>query len=287
MTPRPRRSVLYLPGSNDRAIAKARRVPADALILDLEDAVSPDAKDGARRLVMDALRAGGFGRRECVVRVNTLDTPWGRADLAAVATAAVDAVLLPKVERPEQVGAARDVLVAAGAAPDLPLWIMAETPRGVLNLDAVLGGGGRIGSVVVGTSDLVKAMRARHTPTRESVLAALTFCVLAARAHGVDIIDGVYLDLDDDAGFRRSCQQGRELGFDGKTVIHPKQIDPANEIFGVSAAELAHAQAVVAAWEAARRDGKGVTVVAGKLVEQLHVDEAQRTIDLHRAIHEE
>lgn len=268
---RPRRSALYMPGANARAIEKARSLPCDVVILDLEDAVAPDAKAAARAQVAAAVAAGGFGRREVVIRVNGLDTPWGREDLEMAAASACDAVLLPKVER----------------APDLdvgkPLWCMVETPLGVLRAEAIAAAE-RVACLVMGTSDLTKDLRACHTDDRAPMLPALGHCLLAARAYGRAILDGVHLDLDDEAGFARACAQGRALGFDGKTLIHPKQIAAANAAFGPSEAEVEHARRVVAAFEAATREGKGVAVLDGRLVENLHVAEARRVLALAEAL---
>lgn len=282
---RPRRSVLYMPGANARALDKARTLDADALILDLEDAVSPDAKAQARAQVADALRAGGYGRRECIVRVNALDTPWGLDDVRAIAQAGADAVLLPKVETPAQLAALAQALDAAGAPADLPLWAMAETPLGFLRLDAIAGGHARLAAIVVGTSDLVKDLHARHTPSRDETLLARSLAVMAARAHGLAVLDGVHLDLNDDAGLQDACRQGRDQGFDGKTLIHPRQIAAANAAFAPTPDELATARKRLDAWKAAQAEGKGVAVVDGALVENLHAQEAERLLALAAAIH--
>lgn len=277
---RPRRSVLYMPGSNARALEKGRSLPADGLILDLEDAVAPDAKASARDTVRAALDAkGDYGRRELVVRVNGLDTPWGHQDLVSMAQAGADAVLLPKVESADGVRRAAAVLELAGAPPGLPLWCMIETPRGVLRA-AEIADLPAVTCLVMGTSDLAKDLHAEHVPGREPLLPALGTCVLAARAAGIAILDGVHLDLGDDAGLVAVCAQGRALGFDGKTLIHPKQIEAANAAFGPSAEAVERARTIVAAFEAAVADGKGVVVVDGKLVESLHVIEARRRLAL-------
>ncbi len=284
MDVRPRRSVLYLPGSNARALEKARSLAADALILDLEDAVAPSAKEAARAQVVAALSAGGFGRRELIVRVNGAATPWGPADLAAAARSGAHAVCLPKVERAEEVRAAERALAAAGAPADLAIWCMIETPRGVLAADAVAGASPRSSCLVAGTSDLVKDLGARATPGRAEVLPALGLILLAARAHGLAALDGVHLDLADDAGLEEACRQGRDLGFDGKTLVHPRQIDPANRAFAPDAAELALARRIVAAHAEAQAAGRGVTVLDGRLVEALHVEAARRRIALAEAV---
>lgn len=281
---RPRRSVLYMPGANARALDKARTLDADALILDLEDAVAPDAKELARAQVASALREGGFGRRECIVRVNGLDTPWGLDDVRAIAQAGADAVLLPKVESAAQLAALGEALDAAGAPADLPLWAMAETPLGFLRLDAIAGGHARLAAIVVGTSDLVKDLHARHTPARHETLLARSLAVMAARAHGLAVLDGVHLDLNDDAGLQDACRQGRDQGFDGKTLIHPRQIAAANAAFAPTPEELDGARKRLDAWQAAQAAGKGVAVVDGALVENLHAREAERLLALAAAI---
>jgi citrate lyase subunit beta/citryl-CoA lyase len=281
---RPRRSALYMPGSNPRALEKARGMDADVLILDLEDAVAPAAKAEARRLVLAALAAGGFGARELVVRVNGPGTPWGDDDLAAAARSGADAVLLPKVESAEAVRLAEAALRAGGAPETLALWAMIETPRGVLAAPAIAASTPRLAALVAGTSDLVKELQARHTPGRAEVLTSLSLVVLAARAHGLCCLDGVHLDLDDQAGLEAACRQGRDLGFDGKTLIHPRTIAAANLAFAPSAAELAAARVLVAAHAEATALGKGVVVVGGRLVEALHVAAARRLLALADAI---
>jgi citrate lyase subunit beta/citryl-CoA lyase len=281
---RPRRSVLYLPGSNARALEKARELSADGLILDLEDAVAPEAKESARLMVADAVRAGGFGHREVVVRVNGLETPWGLADVLAMARAGADALLFPKIQSPKDVHAAVAALDRAGAPASLPVWIMAETPRCILDIDAIASASHRLACIVAGTSDLTRELRARHTASRDSVYTALSLIVLAARAHGLDVLDGVHLDLSDDAGFAFTCEQGRNIGFDGKTLIHPKQIDFANQAFAPTEKELSLARKVVTAWQEARAAGKGICVVDNRLIEKLHVEEFERLLALDVAI---
>lgn len=285
-THRPRRSVLYMPGSNTRALEKARTLPADALILDLEDAVSPDAKIEARANVCAAVTAGGFGGRELLIRVNGLDTPWGHDDIAAAARVNPHGILLPKVESAATVRAAEKIMVEAGASAsaDVGLWCMMETPRGILRAEEIAGATPRLQGFVMGTSDLAKDLHAHHTPLRLPMLPSLGLCLLAARAEGLAIVDGVYLDLKDDAGFRASCQQGLELGFDGKTLIHPNQIAAANEVFAPSEADIELARRLIAGFAAAKAEGKGVAVVDGKLVEALHVENAQRLVALADAI---
>jgi citrate lyase subunit beta/citryl-CoA lyase len=281
---RPRRSVLYMPGANSRALDKARTLPADGLILDLEDAVAPDAKQVAREQVCAALRAGGYGARETILRVNGLATPWGHADLVAAAGAGADAVLLPKVESADAIRQALAVLDQAGAPPDLVLWCMMETPRAMLQATEIAAASPRVAALVMGTSDLASELHAAHTPLRLPLLTALGLCLLAARACDLAILDGVFLDLQDEAGFEAACRQGRELGFDGKTLIHPRQIEPANRVFAPSAEELARARRIIAAHDEALREGKGVVVVDGRLVENLHVAEARREVERAAAI---
>ena len=276
---KPRRSVLFMPGSNARALEKARTLPADALILDLEDAVAPEAKAAARARVLDAVRAGGYGPREVIVRVNASGTPWAAEDLGAVAHAPVDAVLLPKVESAETVTAA---LATLGPAP--AVWCMLETPRGILNAASIAGASPRVGALVMGTSDLTKDLHARPTRDRLPLLTSLQICVLAARAAGIAALDGVHLDLDDDAGFAAACRQAADLGFDGKTLIHPRQVAAANEAFAPAAAEVEWARRVIAAHAEAAAAGRGVVVLDGRLIENLHVDDARRVLALAEAV---
>ncbi len=283
-TVRPRRSVLYMPGSNARALEKGRTLPADGIILDLEDAVSPDAKRDGRQEILKALQErDAYAWRELIVRVNGLDTPWGHADLSAMARAGADAILLPKVEGSDTVRRALHVLDLAGAPAELVIWCMIETPRGILRVEEIADTE-RVQCLVMGTSDLTKDLHALHTPSRLPMLASLEICLLAARAARISILDGVHLDLDDDPGFAEACRQGRDLGFDGKTLIHPKQIEPANAAFGPSDADVAWARRIIAAYDEARAAGKGVVVVDGRLVENLHVLEARRLVALAEMI---
>lgn len=285
-TVRPRRSVLYMPGSNARALEKGKSLPADAIILDLEDAVAPDAKETARNQIVAALAGGGYGKRELILRVNGLSTPWGYDDLVAAATSGAHAVLLPKVESATDVQQAEAVLVAAGAPDDLAIMCMMETPRGILHAEEIAGASARLSALVLGTSDLAKDLQAAHTAMRLPFLTSLSMCILAARAYGLAVLDGVYLDLSDDEGFAASCVQGAELGFDGKTLIHPKTIAAANEAFAPSEKAVAWARRIIAAFEEATAEGKGVVVVDGKLIENLHVAEARRQVKLAEAIAE-
>ncbi len=279
-----RRSVLFMPASNARALEKARSLPADGLIFDLEDAVAPDAKRAARDGVTQALARGNYGRRELLLRVNALTTEWGHADLVAAAGMPIDAVLLPKVESADAVRQAEAVLVAAGAPEHLSIWCMIETPRGVLRSEEIASASTRIGGLVMGTADLTKDLRARHTQDRLPLLTSFGLCLLAARSVGVAILDGVHLDLADDEGFLAACRQGRELGFDGKTLIHPKTIAAANGVFAASSEEVAWARRIIAAHSEAIAAGKGIVLVDGKLVENLHVRSAHRTVALAEAI---
>ncbi len=281
---RPRRSVLFLPGSNPRALEKARALAADGLIFDLEDAVAPAAKENARAGVAAALIAGGYVPRELILRVNPLDTPWGHADLAAAATLPIDAVLLPKVENAERVRLTIALLDTLGAPPELALWCMIETPLGVLSAAEIAGASPRLGALVLGTSDLTKDLHAREVRDRLPLLTALGLVLLAARAYGRTVLDGVHLDLADAEGFAASCRQGRELGFDGKTLIHPTQIGPANTAFTPAAEEVARARQIIAAYTQAAGAGRGAVRIDGRLVEALHVEEARRTLALVEAI---
>ena len=283
-TARPRRSMLYMPGSNTRALEKARGLPADALILDLEDAVAPDAKTEARQNIVSALTEGGYGQRELVVRVNGLDSPWGQDDIAAIAPTAAHAILIPKVESAEMVREVERLMVGAGASETMGIMCMMETPLGILRADEIAGASPRLSCLVMGTSDLVKDLNAKHTPERSPVLTSLSLCVLAARAHGLAVVDGVHLDLNDAEGFEAQCRQGRELGMDGKTLIHPKTVAAANAAFGPSESDVAQAKRIIEAHAEATRAGKGVVVLDGKLIENLHVEDAQRTVALAASI---
>ena len=283
---RPRRSVLYMPGANTRALEKARTLPADALIFDLEDAVAPDAKEAARANVVAAAQSRGYGKREIAIRCNGLATPWGAADITAIAKSGADAVVVPKVESAAEVASVIGLLDAAGAPESMAVWAMMETPKGILRAEEVAGAHPRLTLFIMGTNDLVKDMRARHTPMRLPMVTALGLGMLAARAHGLTILDGVYNDIQDAEGFRAVCQQGLEMGFDGKTLIHPTQVEPCNEVFAPSAAELEMAAKIVTAFKAAQAEGKGVVTVDGRMIENLHVDQAERALALATAIKE-
>jgi citrate lyase subunit beta/citryl-CoA lyase len=285
---RPRRSVLYMPGSNARALEKAKTLAADALILDLEDAVAPDAKETARKQVCDAVKAGGYGQRELVIRINGLDTPWGAADLAAAAAAAPDAVLLPKPTAGAHIARASEALAKAGAPDKTGLWAMIETPLAILNLAEIAAAsrqpGSRLACFVMGTNDLVKETRADLSANRRPALYWLSATVTAARAYGLEVLDGVYNNFKDADGFKRECVHGRALGFDGKTLIHPDQVAVANEVFAPPEAEVAFARKIIAAFALPESKGKGVITVEGRMVELLHAEIAQRTVAIADAI---
>lgn len=280
---RPRRSVLYMPGSNARALEKAKTLAADALILDLEDAVVADQKDLAREQVCAAIR-GGFSPREVIVRINSLDSEWGDRDLLAVAAVQPDAILLPKVISARDVHRADQRLCHAADAGGVALWAMIETPRGVMDVNGIAAAGGRLACLVAGSNDLIKEMGGRHTPDRANIAFALSMIVMAARCHGLAVIDGVFNDLTDADGFAAQCAQGRDFGFDGKTVIHPGQIGPANDAFAPDAQEVEAARRIIAAFGQPENAGKGAIPVGGKMVERLHAEAARRTIALAEAI---
>src|SRR5215831_8503109 len=283
-TLRPRRSLLFVPGANPRGLAKARTLAADGLIIDLEDAVAPDAKESARAITAAALAEGGYGGRELVLCVNPIDTPWGHADLAAAATMPIDAVLLPKVESTDRVPLTASLLDAFGAPERLPLWCMLETPRGILYAREIAAASPRLAALVLGTSDLTKDLHALATRDRLPLVTSLGLTILAARAHGLAILDGVHLDLADEDGFIASCRQGRELGFDGKTVMHPKQIAGANAAFAPTRDEIEWSRRIIAAHDEAVAAGKGVALVDGRLIENLHVENARRLLALSEEI---
>ncbi len=290
MLARPRRSVLYMPGSNAKALAKAKTLAADALILDLEDSVAPDQKVAARGEVAAAVRAGGVGGREVVIRVNGPHTPWGEQDLAAASAAGPDAILLPKVDGAGAVMAAARTLREAGAPERTRIWAMVETPNAILNAGSIAAVAAdptsRLSAMVMGLNDLSKETRARLTPGRPALIAWIASCVVAARAHGVDIIDGVFNDIHDLDGFREECLQGRDMGLDGKTLIHPSQIDICNEAFAPTSAEVESAAAIIEAFALPENAGKGAIQLNGRMVELLHADMARRTLAIAGAIAE-
>lgn len=281
---RPRRSVLYLPSSNTRALEKAKSLPVDALILDLEDAVAPDAKEAARENACGAARSGAYGRRELAIRVNGMGTQWHEADLAAVAAAGPDAVVVPKVSSSDEVAALVAAMTAAGAPGTTALWAMVETPLAVLHAEEIARGSDRLTCLVLGTNDLTKELGASFVPGRQPLLTAMSLALLAARAAGVGIVDGVFNDVSDAEGFRDECEQGRDLGFDGKTLIHPGQVEVCNEVFSPTAAQVEDAAAVIEAFHTAKAQGRGVATVNGRLIEQLHVDTAHKVLATAAAI---
>jgi citrate lyase subunit beta/citryl-CoA lyase len=279
---RPRRSVLYMPGSNARALEKARTLPADALILDLEDAVAPDAKDLARSQVCDAVKARGFGKREIIIRINGLSTPWGEADLAAAADARPDAILVPKISSARELNAIEAKLGGADAA--IAVWAMVETPAAILNIAAIAAAGGRLACFVMGNNDLVKEIRGQHTQDRMNLAAALSLSVLAARSNDIAAIDGVYNDIQNADGFAATCAQARAFGFDGKTLIHPSQVEACNAAFAPSPEEVEAARKLIAAFELPENKGKGAIKLDGRMVELLHAEIARGTVAMANAI---
>jgi citrate lyase subunit beta/citryl-CoA lyase len=285
---RPRRSVLYMPGANKRALEKAKTLPADSLILDLEDSVAPEAKAQARDSVCAAVKAGGYGHRELVIRVNAIETPWGMDDLRAAVAAVPDAILVPKVSQPGDIVTAAKVLGSVHAPGKTRLWAMMETPKSMLNAREIAALGTepehRLACLVMGTNDLLKESRARALHNRIAVVPWLAMTLVAARAFGLDILDGVYNDFRDDKGFREECEHGRTLGMDGKTLIHPSQVTPCNEIFSPTDEEVTWSRAIIAAFDDPENDHKGVITVDGKMVERLHLAMAERTVAIADAI---
>jgi citrate lyase subunit beta / citryl-CoA lyase len=281
---RPRRSVLYMPGANERALTKAESLPADALILDLEDAVAPDAKTEARDRVCEAASSGRYGRREVTIRVNGPGTPWHDDDLRAVAAAGPAAVVVPKVDSAGTVHAVDKALEAGGAPDHTAIWAMIETPVAMLHAEEVAAASERLAVLVMGTNDLAKELQAEHVPGRQPLLAGLGLALLAARAAGKVILDGVYNDIKDAEGFEAECVQGRQMGFDGKTLIHPSQLEPCNRVFAPTGDEVDRARRIIEAFEQAEAEGRGVVTVDGRMIENLHVDQARRTLALAAAI---
>jgi citrate lyase subunit beta/citryl-CoA lyase len=281
---RPRRSVLYMPGANERALEKAAGLPADALILDLEDAVAPDAKAEARDRVCEAAASGRYGRREVTIRVNGIGTPWHDDDLRAAAAAGPAAVVVPKVDSANSVHAIEKGLDAAGAPEHTAIWAMIETPLAMLHAEEVARSSERLTVLVMGTNDLAKELQAEHVPGRQPLLAGLGLALLAARATGKVILDGVYNDIRDAEGFEAECVQGRQMGFDGKTLIHPSQLEPCNRVFAPTDDEVDRARRIIEAFDEAEADGRGVVTVDGRMVENLHVEQSRRTLALAAAI---
>jgi citrate lyase subunit beta / citryl-CoA lyase len=288
MTIRPRRSVLYMPGSNARALEKAKTLSADGVILDLEDSVAPEAKDAARQQVTDMVKAGDFGPREVFIRVNGVDTPWHADDLSAAAHAAPDAILVPKVSGADTLELIGRRLLDMGTDHRTRVWAMIETPLAIFNILSIAAEARdsetRLSGFVMGTNDLAKDTRARLVPGRAPMLPWLSMCIAAARIHGIDILDGVYNDIGNAVGFAQECTQGAELGFDGKTLIHPNQIEPCNKAFSPSPAEVEQARKMIAAFDLPENKGKGVVSIDGRMVERLHADMARRTVAIAEAI---
>ncbi len=281
---RPRRSALYLPGANGRALEKAETLPTDALILDLEDAVAPDAKADARRRVCTAAASGGYGSREVTIRVNGIGTQWHDDDLRAVAETGPAAVVVPKINSAADVHAIERALEAGGAPDHTAIWAMLETPVAVLHAEEITTASERLSVLVMGTNDLAKELRAEHVPGRAPLLTGLSLAVLATRLAGKEILDGVYNDVSDVDGFTAECRQAKQFGFDGKTLIHPRQVDPCNNTFAPTDGEIALSREIIAAFEAARGEGRGVVTVNGRMIENLHVEQAQRVLAVAEAI---
>lgn len=271
------RSALYMPAANQRAMDKARELPVDAVVFDLEDAVAPEKKAEAREQLVAQLHAGGYGPRQLVARCNALATPWGEDDIRALAATPVATLCLPKVESVQQLHAVAALLEEL-QRPDMALWAMIETPAGVANVEAIAGHG-RVTALLMGTTDLAYELRLPPDPSRSGLQYALGRCVMAARLGGITVLDGVYLDIRNEDGLRAVCEQGRALGFDGKTLIHPGQIAATNAVFGPSEEAVTHARRLLACWDEAAAQGKGVAVLDGKLIETMHVDEARRVLD--------
>jgi citrate lyase subunit beta / citryl-CoA lyase len=281
---RPRRSVLYMPSANQRALEKAKTLPTDAIIFDLEDSVAPDAKAAAREQACAAVTGGGYGRRELTIRVNSMDTAWYEDDVRAAAAAGPDAIVVPKVSSAADVHRIETALEAAGAPDRTTIWAMVETPIAMLHAEEIAGASGRLSVLVMGTNDLNKELHAQHVPGRGPLLTGLGLCLLAARATGKTILDGVYNAVKDLEGFEAECLQGRQWGFDGKTLIHPGQVEPCNTAYSPSGAEVDEARTIVSVWEQALAEGKGVATVNGRMIENLHVAEARRILDIQAAI---
>ncbi|TDI63021.1 MAG: CoA ester lyase [Alphaproteobacteria bacterium] len=287
---RPRRSVLYMPGSNARALEKAQTLAADALVIDLEDAVAVEAKELAREQACAAVRDRRFGKREVIVRVNSLDSPWGLDDVRAVSDAAPDAILVPKIDDPQSLKRFEALMNDHGAGPDVAVWAMMETARAILNAQQIAATavepGSRLTAWVVGTHDLAKDLKCAIKPGREALLTSLSLCVVAARAYGIAIIDSIYTGIKDRTGFMEECEQGAAMGFDGKTLIHPSQIDPCNRIFAPSKNDIAWARKVIAAFELPENRNKGAIQLDGKMVERLHAEQAERLVAIADTIAE-
>jgi citrate lyase subunit beta/citryl-CoA lyase len=288
MAIRPRRSVLYMPGSNVRALEKAKTLPVDGVIVDLEDSVAPETKETARKQAADAVKAGGFGGREVFIRINGVDSPWHADDLSAAARAAPDVILVPKVSNPDTLELIGRRLLDMGTDRKTRVWAMIETPLAIFNILSIAAEARdsetRLSGFVMGTNDLAKDTRARLVPGRAPMLPWLSMCVAAARIHGIDILDGVYNDIGNADGFINECRQGVDLGFDGKTLIHPSQIEPCNTAFSPSPAEVEWARKMIKAFDLPENRGKGVVSIDGRMVERLHADMARRTVAIAEAI---
>lgn len=280
----PRRSLLFMPASNARALEKARELPADGLIFDLEDAVAPDAKAEAREMAAEAVASGAYGGRDLVVRINGLDTDWWRDDLRAIGASHPFAILIPKVETPDVIARVEEELSWHSGDLEVEIWAMVETPKAFLNAGELATASDRMTTWVVGTNDLVKDLRARHTKSRQPVITALGLAMLHARANGLTILDGVYGNFRDAEGFAEECQQAKDMGFDGKTLIHPAQVETANRVFAPSDQEVEEARRMIAAFDEATASGKGVAVLDGRMIEELHVVEARRQVAMAEAI---
>ena len=282
---RPRRSVLYMPAANERALEKAKSIASDALIFDLEDAVSPESKDAARDNAVKAASSGEYGKREITIRCNGLDTPWGAADIAAAAKSCASSIVIPKVNNAAEVDEVSRHLDAAGAPAEMMIWAMVETPSAIFNAREIAAHP-RVAVLVMGTNDLVKELHAVQVPGRAPVISHLATALLAAREADKPILDGVYNDIKNAEGFRAECEQGMQMGFDGKTLIHPDQVVIANEVWAPGESEVEHARRVIEAFNAARAEGKGVVQLDGKMIENLHVANAERLIAIASAIAE-
>ncbi len=281
---RPRRSVLYMPAANERALEKAKAIPADALIFDLEDAVAPDAKAEARERACAMFVAGGYGNREITIRANGIGTQWHDDDLAAIAKAGPDGVVVPKVNSAADVHAIEAALERHGAPDRTRIWAMLETPVAMLHAEEICGASERLNVLVMGTNDLAKELHAQRVPSRQPLMGGLYLALLAARAADKVILDGVFNDIKDEVSFAAECSQGRQMGFDGKTLVHPSQVEPCNLAFSPEADEVELAVRIIAAFEEAEREGRGVVTVDGRMIENLHVDEARRVLAIQEAI---
>jgi citrate lyase subunit beta/citryl-CoA lyase len=288
MNIRPRRSMLFMPGSNTRAMEKARTLPVDGIILDLEDAVAPDAKEDARRQIVETVKLGGFGPREIFIRTNGVDSPWFSEDIDAAVKARPDAILVPKIASAQQVEMIGQRLLDIHADLHIRLWVMIETPSALFNIREIAAAARdsetRLAGFVLGTNDLAKETRARHVPGRLPMLTWMSSCILAAHAYGIDILDSVYNDFRDLDGFARECHEARDLGFDGKSIIHPAQIDACNAAFSPDAKDVAEARAIIAAFDMPENEGKGVISIDGRMIERMHGDTARRTVAIADAI---